>query len=514
MDVDGGIAVDLRDNRLVGKFDRVLPCPSTMSTRNLRRTHSATTPNEYVLLMNVHAHLSGRGPLENERKRLNSRKRLALVTGVAPKVAQEAIRLYNAGETPREKKVGRPKETVDPMMASIIRELVINANKTGVPMYSKMLVAELAKLGHVVTVRTLHRNLKALGFHYGKGNRRNLLHDSQGTIDYRNVYLEKRLNNLQRNGLPIAAEVFLDESYCHLDHHARFTWVPAKGVVNERGRKPMLVIFGAFVVFCQDSQLEAKLVRESVLIWPVKGQQRGISRRGRAAADDELWRTVPDFVRECQIAPDFHDYHGNFTADLFERLFTNLCCTLREDYGVCHIHMDGAKYHVRKVDPQPTTSTRLTDIRAWLERKDAAVPLQENGAALTKLKLLEFVKTLKIPPVYASYEIAQTHGHVIMKTPPYHCELQPIEQVWGIVKNKIAAAPNIDETELSLRNRLLELFAAITPKQLQGAWKKMIINCQDYWQIFTQELEKGVTSDGVHGSGSDSSSASCDSTGE
>lgn len=102
--------------------------------------------------MNVHAHLSGRGRLENDRTRLNSRKRLALVTGVAPKVAQEAIRLYNAGETPVEKKVGRPKKSVDPILASKIRELVIHGNKTGVPMHSKLLVAELAKLDHVVTV--------------------------------------------------------------------------------------------------------------------------------------------------------------------------------------------------------------------------------------------------------------------------------------------------------------------------------------------------------------------------
>lgn len=181
--------------------------------------------------------------------------------------------------------------------------------------------------------------------------------------------------------------------------------------------------------FARTIKVEANLVRESVLIWPVKGEQRGIARRGRAAADNELWRTVPDFVRDCQIAPDFHDYHGNFTADLFERLFTKLCNTLREDYGAYHIHMDGAKYHVRKVDTQPTTSTRKADIRPWLKRKGIVVPVRENGAALTKLQLLEFVKGLQIPPVYASYEIAQTHGHVIMKTPPYHCELQPIQQV-------------------------------------------------------------------------------------
>ena len=145
---------------------------------------------------------------------------------------------------------------------------------------------------------------------------------------------------------------------------------------------------------------------------------------------------MPDFVRESGVAPDFHDYHGNFTAELFEKLFAKLCKTLSDDYGECHIHMDGAKYHIRKVDPQPTSSTRLADIQAWLQRRDVKIPLQENGRPMSKMQLLQFVKSLETPPEFASYTIAREHGHTIMKTPPYHCELQPIEKVWGWSKTR------------------------------------------------------------------------------
>lgn len=461
----------------------------------VRRRAMATTPGEYFIYKRVHEHLQGSGPLYTERRKLNSRKRLALLCGISEKVAQEAIRLYNAGEIPVASVVGRPKSQIDPEVAQQVREIILASNMGGTPMNSALLVVELAKLGTVVTTRTLQRQLKALGYHYGRGNRRNILHDSEANIDYRNVYLEKRLANLNANGLPKLPEVFLDESYCHLDHHARFTWVPAKGVVNERGRKPMLVIFGAFVVFRQDNKLEARMVRESVLIWPVKGKLRGARGRGRAAAEDELWRTVPAFVRESAVAPDFHDYHGNFTAELFERLFERLCDTLAADYGPCHIHMDGARYHVRKVDPEPTSSSRVAHFHEWLQRKGIVAPPAPNGGPMSKMQLLTYVKSLRIPATHASYSIAQERGHRIMKTPPYHCELQPIEKVWALVKNQVAAAPRLDETELSLRNRLLELFARVTPAQLKGLWKGSVKICKDYWTVFEQELEEGVDTD-------------------
>lgn len=312
-------------------------------------------------------------------------KCLALVPRVNSKVAHEAIWLFNTVEIPTEKQLGRPKTTIDPTLASKICELVVNGNKTSIPMHSKPLKSELEKLGHSINVQNLQRHLIALEFHYGKGNRHNILHDFASAIDYRNVYLEKKLANLNTNGHPIVAEVFLDESYCHLDHHARLMWVPAKGVVNERGRKPILVIFGAFVVFRHDNKLKAHLERESILIWPVKSKHCVATIGRHGVVENELWQTVPEFVKISQILPNYHDYHGNFTANLFEKLSERLSSTLREDYGACYIHIDGAKYHVCKVDPQPMTSTRIADVHAWLKKKGVVVPMHKNGRPMPRI---------------------------------------------------------------------------------------------------------------------------------
>ncbi|OQR97216.1 hypothetical protein ACHHYP_20612 [Achlya hypogyna] len=50
------------------------------------------------------------------------------------------------------------------------------------------------------------------------------------------------------------------------------------------------------------------------------------------------------------------DYHGKFTAQLFERCFHEMCETLEAYFGTCVIHLDGAKYHKRVLNPNPTTS--------------------------------------------------------------------------------------------------------------------------------------------------------------
>ncbi|KAI8338823.1 hypothetical protein BD560DRAFT_440059 [Blakeslea trispora] len=83
-------------------------------------------------------------------------------------------------------------------------------------------------------------------------------------------------------------EVFLDKFYCHLDHHTLMTWSPVNEVVNERARQPMIVMFGAFILFKKRRKCHAKKLEDIIKIWPVKGK-----------------KAKPD-------------YHSNFTAAIFE----------------------------------------------------------------------------------------------------------------------------------------------------------------------------------------------------
>src|SRR6185295_8931448 len=120
---------------------------------------------------------------------------------------------------------------------------------SGAPLSTPILREKIAEHGHIISKWQLLRLLHFLGYYYGRGEHRNILHEAPANVAFRERYLRKRFENLQgNNSVPIKPEVFLDESYCHLHQNRRSTWLPHKGVVLAQGHGPLLVIFGAIVV--------------------------------------------------------------------------------------------------------------------------------------------------------------------------------------------------------------------------------------------------------------------------
>ncbi|KAG2800471.1 hypothetical protein PC129_g19386 [Phytophthora cactorum] len=113
---------------------------------------------------------------------------------------------------------------------------------------------------------------------------------------------------------------------------------------------------------------------------------------------------------------------------MFEKWFTNLCATLKKDYGPCNIHMDGASYHKRLTNPTPNKSLLKAEIQNWLTERT----------------------------IYATHVIAAKFDHLVNFTPPYHPELQPAEMVWGLMKIHIAA------TDKELDTKVEEEFSKVT----------------------------------------------------
>ena len=114
--------------------------------------------------------------------------------------------------------------------------------------------------------------------------------------------------------------------------------------------------------------------------------------------------------------------------------------------------MDGASYHKRRVENIPSSSAKKNEIADWLTAHDIVF-----SDELRKPELLELVKINKETVPFSCVEIAKRYDHQILYTPPYHCELQPIEGIWTVVKREIASSgshPNL----LSVRNKLLGAF--------------------------------------------------------
>lgn len=97
------------------------------------------------------------------------------------------------------------------------------------------------------------------------------------------------------------------------------------------------------------------------------------------------------------------------------------------------IVMDNAPYHSVKAELCPTLNWKKADIEKWLEEKG-----EFYDKPLIKVRLMEIVNRIK--PRYNKYvidEYVKEHNRVVLRLPPYHCELNPIELAWSVVKKHV-----------------------------------------------------------------------------
>ncbi|GES82306.1 hypothetical protein H257_11777 [Rhizophagus clarus] len=353
-----------------------------MANSSLKRDGAPLTDNEKSIIINVYNYFSGARSIGMDHQSLPLRKHVAEVLGIVESTVRKVVTDWNKhddGTFTSHEVLGRPKSQPDENISELLRTKILNSNKTA------------------------KKTLRALGYYYGQGEQRNILHESPNNVAFRCRYLHFRFANLEgNNNVPCCPEVFLDESYCHLHYISRNTWVPHQGVVLTPGHGPLVVIFGAIIVFQNGSsnKLHDELVPNSVHIWDPTIKPPG--NRGRKRNDAEEWSDIPDVIKGANIIPNQIDYHRNFNAEIFENLFTTLCETIYEKYGLVNIHMDGARYHKRRVESIPTSSTKKQEIIDWLIAYDI-----EFSDELQRPELLELVQMNKKKVPFACVKIAE-----------------------------------------------------------------------------------------------------------
>lgn len=127
---------------------------------------------------------------------------------------------------------------------------------------------------------------------------------------------------------------------------------------------------------------------------------------------------------------DFHDDMNfeNFSKWLQERYLPNLPIN-------SVVIVDNASYHNVQVEKVPNMSSRKGDMLSWLQHHNIAA-----DSKLYKAELYSLIKLHKADNIkYRIDEIITKAGHTVLRLPPYHPDLNPIEMIWGAVKNAIAS---------------------------------------------------------------------------
>jgi len=349
----------------------------------------------------------------------------------------------NAPPLPR----GRPKYSVSESHEEAVRAYIRQGNKEGCHMTLEVIkhfLTERAPEEESFHIKTLANTLDRWGFEFGRGKRTQGLKEKEHVIAARRRYLRKMRENRSLDQSSRRPEVYLDESYINKNHSKDFTWYwreDGPWIQKPTGKGERLIIINAIT---KDGWVpEAKLVFKST-------RKTG-------------------------------DYHGQVNGDLFHKWFTEKLLPNIPEHSL--IILDNATYHnLLTAGSAPTPHCSKSKMLSWLTNNQ--IPCRED---CLKPELVKILQKLAPEPTYELDELARKLGHEVIRTPPYHPELQPIEICWGITKNEVSR--NCDFTMKGLERQLELAFQKVTAETCQKIIKK-IQEVQDIFWREDEELEK------------------------
>jgi len=318
---------------------------------------------------------------------------------------------------------GRPVHALSASYQENVRAYIRSANKNGehITLANIREFLKECSVDEPFHIATLARTLNRWGFEFGKGTRSQHLKEKDHVVAARQRYLRKMRDNRASkiDADTIRPEVYLDESYVNKNHSNDFIWYSGEDgpwVQKPTGKGERLIIINAITKtgWVSGSKLVFKSTRKT------------------------------------------GDYHGQMNWSLFRKWFSEML--LPNIPANSLIIMDNASYHNTLSEHSPPTSLcSRKKIIEWLEKNKIYC-----RADCLKPELVEILKKMASEPVYAIDEIARHHGHEVIRTPPYHPELQPIETCWGVVKNHVAR--NCDFTMTNLIEQLGSGFDKVSAK--------------------------------------------------
>ena len=284
---------------------------------------------------------------------------------------------------------------------------------------------------------TLARTLDRWGFEFGRGIRTQHLKEKDYIVVARQRYLRNIRCNRGKNDKPIRPEVYLDESYVNKNHSNDFVWYTSEDgpwIQKPTGKGERLIILNAIT--------------------------------------QEGW--VPGAKVVFKSTRKTGDYHGQMDWDLFKKWFTEALIPNIPNKSI--IVMDNASYHnILSKQSAPTPTCSKEKICAWFEENK--ISYKED---FLKVELVDILRKNTPEPTYEIDLIAKLYGHNVMRTPPYHPELQPIEKCWAVVKNEVAR--NCDFTMDNLWIQLDNAFEKVTAETCQKIIKRIRLVENKFWE--------------------------------
>ena len=259
------------------------------------------------------------------------------------------------------------------------------------------------------SVSTTKRILRHLGFKWLKDNQVNsgLLSEDQYTIN-RRAYVCKQLLDLEADGTYL---MFLDESYINLnytpDRKIQDTTIHTSKQAKDQGYTPgfkrtpgkgeRLILIG---VGGMDGWLKKDIIKR---------------KKGHLNTKDDM------------------------DGDKFNAFVTDAFIRAKQQYPDRKLALvvDNASYHTKLCDDMPKSDWSLDQYKEFCYEKSLPVPPHYSKKAhLGHLVKQDYVEAAKkyvdaSPEKYQLERLCILYDIILVRLPPYHPELNPIEQIWA-----------------------------------------------------------------------------------
>lgn len=285
-----------------------------------------------------------------------------------------------------------PKSNLDDFDLTVVRRSINEFHLTEKQRPTMTQLASHLKraIGYKGSVTTLLRITRKLGFRWKKStNNRKVLCEKWEIRQLRIRYLRK-LQQYRNEG---RAVFFMDETYVHSSH------TQSKGWTDNT-----------------NSGLKTPISKGNRLIVVHAGNENGF---------------VNGALVTFQSGRKSGDYHDDMNFVNYEKwLKTKLIPNLPERSVLV---IDNAPYHNVQVNRAPTFATKKAEMQKWLSERSISYT-----DSMLKPELYDLIKLNK--PRFKMFRIDSIlaeAGHSVLRLPPYHPDLNPIELIWSMLKGRV-----------------------------------------------------------------------------
>ncbi|KAK0417964.1 hypothetical protein QR680_013301 [Steinernema hermaphroditum] len=361
------------------------------------------------------------------------------------------LKTQNVSKTERWRRLAA---ALDEQTRNLIVRTIDDLHRSEKPVTVANVIEALTEdIDHPVGRTTVLGILHGLGYGYKKIDNRVCLYDDPRIVSARKMYIE-RIDALRRQGYSF---YYVDETWCFKGMKHRRDWCSNLSPHEKKAAG-----------LCSGPNTPANRGKRIIVLDAIglNGFVQGALRIYSGKHEDG-------------------DYHKEMNSEVFESYMQDLLRILKEQEPLAKICIifDNASYHSRSQEQLPTTQWRKPAIVQFLNLHE----IPYDPAAL-RLELLQTAKdwvAQREDQVRRRRvdEMCANEGVVLLRLPPYHAQLNPIELAWGWLKGEMrkiirTMTPfNVDRSPLCPRcswKTLTQRSTASSPLVLRGSYNQLL----------------------------------------